>query len=1003
MNMKMKQLSLAVVQAIAFGVGAGVAASAVAQTTPAAPAASEKIEKIEVTGSRIPSANLESTSPIATVDAQTIKADGVRNVENLLNNLPQVFADQGGSVSNGASGTASVNLRGLGPTRTLVLVNGRRLPAGSPRTFAADLNQIPAPLIKRIEVLTGGGGAVYGSDAVAGVVNFIMNDKFEGVQIEANHSFYNHKQQNEAGVADIIAARGRTNSAQFRVPGNKSADGKSFDISLLMGSNFADGKGNATIFFDYKKDDALLQSERDFSACALGTSETTDTINGQSFGRGFRCGGSNTSFPGRFRTFLADGSIRNTRTVADSAGNTRAYSNALDQYNFAPTNYYQRPSERYGFNAFGNYDIASGQKVYTEFSFHDDRTIAQIAPSGLFGLLLPAGTVSCDNPLLSAAWRTDLGCTGTTGTAPYDLLINRRNVEGGGRQDDIRHTSYRMVVGVKGEFAKAWNYDAFIQDGRVSFQETYKNDFSVARSTLALDVVRDANGNIACRSGPPCVPYNIFSLGGVTPAARNYLQTPGFQRGTTDQKVQSLTVNGDLGEYGWKLPSAQSGIAIGLGVERRTEKLTLDTDTAFSTGDLFGQGGPTIGLSGGYTVRDFFGEVRAPLVEGAAFADLLSLNASYRRSDYSFGPKANTYGFGIEWAPIKAIRGRASYQQAVRAPNVIDQFTAVGQGLFAAAADPCGPSRQATAAQCARTGLAANLYGDEGLDNPAGQYNAIFGGSTKLTPEESKSFTVGAVFQLGKNFSASVDYFDITVDKVIGSQPYAILARCLQSGDPVYCNLIRRDQFGSLHQVSNAADGTPNGITALNSNQGTTKTSGVDLSLNYIQPIASFGRLKTDITGTWLRSNKFQALPGVEFFECKGLHGTNCGVPSPKWRHKVRLTWDTPWNFDVSGTWRFVAKVDQEFAGEQRLFGFANPAVNVADRTLGARNYFDLSGSWNATKALTVRMGINNLFDRDPPLGSQGVLSATFGNGNTYPVLYDALGRRVFLNATYKF
>jgi iron complex outermembrane recepter protein len=991
MNMKMKQLSIAVVQSLAF---AGIASSAFAQTPAPAPAAPEKVEKIEVTGSRIPSANLESSSPITTIDAQSIKVDGVRNVENLLNNLPQVFADQGGNVSNGASGTASVNLRGLGPTRTLVLVNGRRLPAGSPRTFAADLNQIPAPLIKRIEVLTGGGGAVYGSDAVAGVVNFIMNDKFEGVQIEANQSFYNHQQQNEGGVADIVGARAITNPAQFKVPGDKSSDGKSFDLSLLMGSNFANGKGNATVFFNYKKDEALLQSERDFSSCALAVASTTNVINGRTFGPGFRCGGSNTSFPGRFIT--DNGQF----TVLNAAGGTRPYVAAQDQYNFAPTNYFQRPSERYGFNAFGNYDIFEGQKLYTEFSFHDDRTVAQIAPSGLFGLDLSAGNgdrgVRCDNPLLSAAWRTALGCSGTAGSA--DVFIQRRNIEGGGRQDDIRHTSYRMVIGMKGEFAKGWNYDAFIQDGRVSFQETYKNDFSVTRAYLALDVIRDASGNIVCRSGPPCVPYNVWSTGGVTPAALDYIQTPGFQRGTTDQKVQSVSFNGDLGEYGVKLPSAKNGIGVGVGLERRTEKLTLDTDTAFTTGDLFGQGGPTIGLSGGYTVKDFFGEVRAPLVEGAPFADLLSLNASYRRSDYSFGPKANTYGFGIEWAPVKEVRGRASFQRAVRAPNVIDQFTAVGLGLFNMPADPCGSSRLASAAQCARTGLSAALYGTD-LDNAAGQYNATFGGSTKLVPEESDSYTVGAVFQFGRNFTASVDYFDIKVDKTVSSQPYAILASCLQTGDPRFCNLVRRDRFGTLWQVGDGSSG----VTALNANQGTTQTSGVDLALNYIQPLSGMGRLKADFTGTWLRSNKFQALPGVEAFECKGLHGTNCGVPSPEWRHKVRLTWDTPWNFDVAATWRYIAKVDQEFAGDQRLFGFPNPVINAADKTLGARNYFDIAGAWYPTKSLTVRLGINNLLDRDPPVSSQGVLAASFGNGNTYPVVYDALGRRVFLNAAYKF
>lgn len=986
MTQKTNPLRLAILAAIA----ASAPGFALAQQA-AAPGKKpdEKVDRIEVTGTRIPSANLESTSPITTIDAQAIRSEGLRNVESLLNNLPQVFADQGGSVSNGASGTATVNLRGLGPTRTLVLVNGRRLPAGSPRSYAADLNQIPAPLIKRIEVLTGSGGAVYGSDAVAGVVNFIMNDKFEGVQFEVNNSFYNHD-QNGGKVADLIRNRASTNAAQFALPGDKSTDGKSSDLSVLMGSNFANGKGNATVFFNYKKDRALLQSERDFSACALGVSATASTINGQVFAPGFRCGGSNTSFPGRFITDTG------TFTAANSAGGTRPYNTTLDQYNFAPTNYFQRPSERYGFNAFANYDLAEGHKLYSEFSFHDDRTVAQIAPSGLFGLdLSGANAVSCANPLLSAAWRTALGCVGTTGTA--DAFINRRNVEGGGRQDDIRHTSYRAVIGVRGEIGKSWTYDAWVQEAKVAFQETYKNDFSSSRSLLAMDAVAGPNGTVVCRSGPPCVPYNIWSLGAVTPAALEYLQTPGFQRGGTEQKVQGFAFSGDLTDYGFKSPAAKNALAVAVGLERRVEKLYNDTDQAFSTGDLFGQGGPTIGLSGKYDVKDFYGELRAPLIEGGAMADLLSVNASFRRSDYSFGPKANTYGFGIEWAPVKEVRGRASFQHAVRAPNTIDQFTAVGLGLFNMPVDPCGPSRLATAAQCARTGLAANLYGNAGLDNPAGQYNATFGGSTKLVPEESDSLTAGAVFQFGRNLVFTIDYFKIKVEKTISAQPYAILAGCLRTGSG--CNLVRRDRFGTLWQVG---DGSA-GVTALNQNQGTTETSGIDIAANFIQPLAGLGSIKLDFNGTYLISNKFQALPGVAFFECKGVHGTNCGVPSPEWRHKLRATWQTLWNVDLSATWRHVAKVDQEFAGTQRLFGFPNPDVNVDDRTLGARNYFDVFAAWNATKALTVRVGINNVLDKDPPLASQGVLAATFGNGNTYPVVYDALGRRVFLNATYRF
>lgn len=973
--------------AVAGALAASMYGPAFAQA-PAAAKADDKVDRIEVTGSRIPSANLESTSPITTIDAAAIKVDGVRSVENLLNNLPQVFAAQGATISNGATGTATVNLRGLGATRTLVLVNGRRLPAGSPRTFAADLNQIPAPLIKRVEILTGGAGAVYGSDAVSGVVNFIMNDKFEGVQFEANTSFYNHKQDDGSGVAAMIRARAITNAAEFKIPGNIDSDGKINDFNLLMGSNFANGKGNATVFINYKKEDALLQSERDFSACSIGnaTSAAAATINGVAFGPGFRCGGSGTSFPGRF--IVAAGN----RTVANAAGGTRAWVAANDQYNFGPLNYFQRPSERYGMNVFANYELDAG-KLYTELSFHDDKTVAQIAPSGFFGFdASGANAVRCDNPLLSADWRRDLGCVGTTGTA--DALIFRRNTEGGGRQDDIRHTSYRMVVGLKGEFAKVWNYDIFAQDAKVVFQETYLNDMSIARQALALDAVRDASGAIVCRSGPPCVPYNIWALGGPSQAAISYLSTPGFQKGYTEQKVQGATISADLGEYGWKMPSAKNGIGVAFGLEHRQERLSLNTDSAFATGDLAGQGGPTIGLGGGYNIKEVYGEFRAPLIEGAQFAELLALNGSVRRSEYSTGPKTSSFGIGAEWSPVKEIRTRASYQEAVRAGNVIDLFTAQGVALFDLAADPCGPSRTASLAACQRTGVTAAQYGTAILDSPAGQYNYLQGGNPNLKPEEAKSSTAGIVFTVGRNFTASVDYFDIKVEKVIGNAPPGtILAQCLATGSAAFCGLITRDRLGTLWAL-------PSGqIQATNQNLGSLKTSGYDLSADYFYKLPAYGNLKFSFTGTLLKSTKQEPLPGLGEFECKGLHGANCGVPSPEWRHKLRTTWETPWNLDLALTWRHIGKVDQE--GTSSNPQLQNTGIAPADRTLAERNYFDIAASYALTKKIMLRAGINNLLDKDPPLS--GLVGAGFGNGNTYPQVYDALGRRVFLNATIKF
>src|SRR5437899_12924201 len=240
---------------------------------PARTAAAEQVERIEITGTRLPALNVEGPSPVTVVGAQEIRMDGLSKTEDILLALPQVNASQTSVQSNGATGTANVNLRNLGPTRNLVLVNGRRLPAGTPQggafSAAADLNQIPAPLIQRVELLTGGASAVYGSDAITGVVNFIMNDRFEGLQVDLYHSFYNHQQNNPQGVADVVRARGIANPGSipgYNVPGDVTSDGAVNGVSLLMGRNFADNKGNATVFFSYKKEQPILQRDRDFSA-----------------------------------------------------------------------------------------------------------------------------------------------------------------------------------------------------------------------------------------------------------------------------------------------------------------------------------------------------------------------------------------------------------------------------------------------------------------------------------------------------------------------------------------------------------------------------------------------------------------------------------------------------------------------------------------------------------------------------------------------------------------
>jgi outer membrane receptor protein involved in Fe transport len=953
---------------------------------PAASAQEQELEQIIVTGSRIPQANLEGTSPVSVLGAQDVEFEGTVQVEDLINNLPQAFADQGGNISNGATGTATVNLRNLGADRTLVLVNGRRLPAGSPTVggTAPDLNQIPTSMIERVEVLTGGASAVYGSDAVAGVVNFIMKENFEGVQLDANYNGYWHNNHNNF-------AQNAVREAGFKQAPGEVWDGTEYSFGLTMGANFADGRGNATLYFGYDNTNALLQSERDYSACALSSSAY--------------CGGSSTSFPGRFRVAnydpLTGKQISGVKDYSmDDAGNVVS---GYPLYNYGPLNYYQRPQERYQADIFAHYDLTDSSQVYAEFMFMDNSTVAQIAPSGAFGVPV---SIDRTNPLLQqngGQWANLL--------FPADYLdpsrtvtFLRRNVEGGGRQSDLGLTSFRGVVGIKGSFLDDnWNYDVSGQYGTVLYNQTYYNDFSKVRISRALDVIADpTTGQPVCRSvvdgsDPNCVPWNIWNPSGVTPQAVNYLATPGFARGDTTQTVVTAAVSSDLGNYGVKMPTAKDGIGIAFGAEYRQEGLDLNTDTAFSTGDLAGQGGPTIGVSGSYNVTDLFAEARLPLLQDIFLAQDLTVNGSYRYSDYSLDETTSTYGVGIDWSIIDSVKLRGSFQHAVRAPNVVELYSAQSLGLYDMTRDPCSTNPTATLAQCQNTGLDAALYGTD-LDSPAGQYNALFGGNTELKPETADTWTAGIVFTptFVDGLAATLDYWNIKVKDTIGTVPSSTaLDQCLQTGSAEYCNLITRDSQGTLWLLPEAQ------IVATNVNIGETKTSGWDLGVNYALGMSDFGTLSFAFMGTYLDEFINTPLPGVSSYDCAGLYGpSNCGTPLPKLRTRLRTTWATPWNVDLSLNWRFFDSVDIEYTSNDPDLN--SPAdVFPFGKKLDSQNYLDIAATYTYAEKYTFSAGINNLTDEDPPLSGQ--VGTGFGNGNTFPQVYDAFGRYVFFGLSAKF
>ncbi|MFC6634781.1 TonB-dependent receptor domain-containing protein [Microbulbifer taiwanensis] len=966
--MKKNLLSVAVKGALGL-----TAAAIMVPAMPALAQDAEMVEEVVVTGSRIERANDVSVSPVTSVSSEDFKASGVVRIEDMINKLPQVAATQTAGMANGATGTATVDLRGLGAERTLVLIDGRRMPAGSPLQdgIGADLNQIPAGLVERVEVLTGGSSATYGSDAIAGVVNFIMMDDFEGVRFESQTSVYQHNNDNSK-IQDTVTGRG------FDVADGSVTDGEINDFSMIMGANLDNGRGNVTGYANYRKIDAVLQSDRDYSGCALSGSP-------ESFG----CGGSATIPTGLFSPF----DEVNYYTVS---GNEFVEWDG-SAYNYGPLNYFQRPDERWTMGVFGHYDINENATAYTQLSYADDRTVAQIAPSGNFFV---TDSINCDNPLLSDQQRATI-CAGLGDDESAPYYIGRRNVEGGPRQDDLRHTTFRGVFGLRGDLNETWSYDVFAQYAEVSMEETYLNDMSSTRIGRALNVKTDNRlddegnpvatfGQPVCQSvldgsDPSCVPWNIFQEGGVTQEALDYLILPLYSRGTTEQEIYSGYVTGNLGDYGVQLPTADSGVAVVLGLESRREALDYSPDSGYQSGDGAGQGGPSQPVSGSLSVKEFFSEFNVPLVSGKPGAEYLGLEMAYRYSDYDTDIQTDTYKVGLDWSPVSDVKLRASFQSAVRHANIRELFSAQGIGLFDMDEDPCGSGAEkpATPEQCVRSGVTAAQYGNI-PQNPAGQYNYIGGGNTELQPEESETFSAGFVYSPSfvEGLTVSVDYFDIEVTEAIKEvDPGFILTQCLENGNPEICAKIQRGPNGNLW-IGDAAIDSPN------VNIGFFETAGFDINTNYGFDIGSMGSIDMNYIATFLTKWDQQEIPGSEVVDCVGNWNASCGAPTPEFVSTLRASWATPIaGLDVTGAWRHIGAVDD---------------LGSKGADFDAIDYFDLSAAWAATDNVTVRSGINNVMDEEPPLTADAG-AGIYGNGNTFPGTYDALGRYAFLGVTVDF
>lgn len=915
-------------------------------------------ERIQITGTRVRNANLTAASPVTQVDAIEFELSGTTRVEDLLKTLPQVTPSLDAFTVNPSTGTASANLRGLGTARTLVLVNGRRLQAGGIRTQAPDLNQVPAALIDRVEILTGGASAVYGADAVAGVVNFIIDREFEGVRASAGVSGYQHN--NDNGYMQNLQQQ-----AGFDFPtGSSGIDGIAYDFDFVLGSAFDGGRGHASGYMTYRKNESQFQGDRDYFSCALLSS-------------GSACGGSSTAIvPNFLVTADRAGTLTDFNTSFVSFDSSGTWQTGIgERYNYAPVNFLQRPDQRWTAGGFFSYEVSPMFNPYLDIAFANTNTVVQIAETGTF--FTDTLNLECTDPLLNS-FCADLDVVDGPGT-DVAIRVGKRNVEGGQRRSEIDSTAWRWALGSEGDLGGGWSYDASVTFSATSSSESTANDFLRNRTADAL---------LGCPAGSfnGCIPYNPFVPGGVTAEAAQALAGTGVIQGRSELLSVSSFVTGDV----FTMPTSGLPVSVVGGVEYRRESYRNNFDSNIQTGNFTGRGGQTPNIDGSFNVYEVFGEAIIPILSGVDFAEEFNLELGYRYSNYNTSGGATTYKIAASWTPIDEVRFRGGYNRAIRAPNVGNLFNPVSGGLWGGT-DPCtGATPEFTAAQCALSGVTAAQYGTI-VGNPADQYNQLAGGNPNLDPEQADTWTFGAVFTPLSGVSASIDYYDIEITDRIGTIGASnILRGCMLTGEAGLCSLINRSAGGDLW-VGTAGEPGVGFISNQTQNFGNLIWRGIDFNLGYSTeaPVIG-GNIGIAFNSSLSLEQTIDPLPGINdaaAYDCTGVINPSCNTS--EWRHTARLNYDRDSWWTASIRWRRFGEMD--YTLEDGSAGTTDQILVNNGNKLDAIDYFDVSAQFDLPRSASLTLGVNNVLDEEPPLVG-GSLSV---NANSLTG-YDQAGRYLF-------
>ncbi|WP_168176320.1 TonB-dependent receptor [Novosphingobium sp. PC22D] len=954
---------------------------------------------IVVTGSRIASQNVESMSPMSVVGEEELTLTGTATMETLLNTLPQVVPGEGAFTNNETSAAATMDLRGLGPQRNLILVNGRRFVFFDARQIV-DVNTIPTALVERVELITGGSSAVYGSDAVSGVVNFILKDDMDGLEVSSQY--------------DITAA----------------GDSARFNLDIVGGANFAEGRGNVTLFYNYYNRDDTFADARGRSACFL---EDT-TIDGSP---ALACGGSAGIPNGRIAGLPAGAALTGrpgVQSALASLGLNNLTSNGFkfdetgqqvspfvvpgDRYNFNPDNYLQLPLVRNQFGGMAHYEVTPGIEAYFEGLYSSNRTKTQYAATPVTGsysiqvdspFLTPGlqnlfraldaseGTVQLDannNPVLGADGLPVIIPAATRNDGYTTVSIGRRISEGPTRNATYDRDAYRFVGGLRGDIGSLsenaftdLQWDAYYSYAKSKNTLTSTGNIVASRYAQGVTTAFDSSGNLVCADqSNGCVPLNIFGPN-ISPEGIDFITERQVSTYETTMKVAQASVTGTVVE----LPAGPLGFAAGF----EWREVTAAFNPA--TGSVGQVGEPTYGE---YDVKEFFGELRIPVFYG------FELNGAFRYSDYSLDNVKGvwTYGGGATWQVVDSLRLRGQYQRAVRAPSVNELFSAQSR-VSEAASDPCAlasaASDSAIRALCVATGVPNGIVGTSGVQ-PSFQVSGIVGGNPDLEEESTDTYTVGAVFEPIPRLAITVDYYNITVNDAIarlGGSINNVFDLCynqVQDADSPYCRSIIRQDDGTIGTGTNAA-GQDSGVSVLFANIGKIKTDGIDVGVSYTMPLGmlagSDSTLNIATTANWLNSfdvTSVAALPD-RVNECAGTFGLTCGEPMPEFKANTRLTLKVG-RLTTSIRWRYQGKVTDDRVTRGVVDASVLPVPKI-----DPENYFDFSFDYDLDK-YTLYGGILNMFDNH-----QQLLGSAQEQLNTYPSTYDPLGIRFFMGAKLKF